>query len=151
MFHIFTKILIMWLFNKKKITKIPDTKAVGFVYIITNLDNNKIYVGKKNFLSVRKTKLGKKVIKEQTDKRKSKYKINITEMDWQNYVGSNIDLKADIAAGHKIKKEIICLAYSKQSLTYLETKYQFAYNVLEINSYNGNILGKFFRKTVEKG
>lgn len=137
-----------WLFNNKLIDSIPDPKAIGFVYKITNLDNNKIYIGKKSFWSKRRTKLGKKALAAITDKRKSKYKVTITEMKWQEYVGSNKDLILDIKKGCKLKKEILTLAYSKQQLTYLETKFQFSYNVLEIDCYNGNILGKFFRKTV---
>jgi hypothetical protein len=137
-----------WLYNNDLIDSIPDPKAVGFVYKITNLDNNKIYIGKKSFWSKRRTKLGKKALAAITDKRKSKYKVTISEMKWQEYVGSNKDLTADIKAGANIKKEILILAYSKQQLTYLETKFQFEYNVLEIDCYNGNILGKFYRKTV---
>ena len=36
-------------------------------------------------------------------------------------------------------------------MTYLELKYQIIYNVLENNSYNNNILGKFYRKDIEDG
>ena len=138
----------MWKYNNNLIDSIPDRNAIGFVYKITNLDNNKIYIGKKSFWSKRRTKLGKKALAAITDKRKSKYKVTIKEMKWQEYVGSNKDLIADIKKGNLIKKEILTLAYSKQHLTYLETKFQFKYNVLEIDCYNGNILGKFFRKTV---
>ena len=140
----------MWLYNDVLIDSIPDDKAIGFVYKITNLDTGKFYIGKKSFWSKRRTKLGKKALALITDKRKSKYKVTISEMKWQDYVGSNKDLCKDIKDGCNIKKEIITLAYSKQQLTYFETKYQFQYNVLEIDCYNGNILGKFYRKTVNK-
>lgn len=138
----------MWKFNNKDCNVIPDSNAIGFVYKITNLDNGKIYIGKKNFFSKRNVKLGKKELAARTDKRKSKKKVVIKEMKWQTYVGSNKELTEDIKSGATIKKEILCLAYSKQQLTYLETKYQFQYNVLEIDSYNGNILGKFYRKGI---
>ena len=46
----------------------------------------------------------------------------------------------------KFRREIIYLAKGKKQLTYLELKAQFEHDVLEINSYNDNIAGKFFRK-----
>lgn len=45
-------------------------------------------------------------------------------------------------------KEIIEFCFNKTSLTYREVWYQFKFDVLEINSYNGNILSRFFRKKV---
>lgn len=149
LFHVYKLDNMAWLFNNKEFKKAPKG-AIGFVYKITNTKNNKIYIGKKNFFSRRKIKLGKKALAALTDKRKSKYKIVIKEMDWINYTGSNKDLNADIELGDIIIKEILAISYSKQYLTYLETKFQFSYNVLEIDSYNGNILGKFYRKIIPK-
>ena len=38
----------MWLYNNELIETIPEG-MVGFVYLITNLTNNRKYIGKKNF------------------------------------------------------------------------------------------------------
>ena len=36
----------MWLYNNEQINELPEN-CVGFVYLITNLTNNRKYVGKK--------------------------------------------------------------------------------------------------------
>ena len=38
----------MWFYNNESVENIPEG-MVGFVYCITNLSNNKKYIGKKNF------------------------------------------------------------------------------------------------------
>lgn len=38
----------------------PTDNSVGFIYKITNLTNNKFYIGKKQFYSTRTVKLSKK-------------------------------------------------------------------------------------------
>lgn len=40
--------LMSWKYNGKDFTEVPKDME-GFVYLITNLSNNKKYVGKKNF------------------------------------------------------------------------------------------------------
>ena len=55
-------------------SKIPDG-AVGFIYEMEAIIDGKAvrYIGKKNFYSTVKKKLGKKAIEAMTDKRASKY------------------------------------------------------------------------------
>ena len=121
----------------------------GFIYKIT-LANGKSYLGKKNFFTERKVKLGKKELALITDKRLKKYKIVKKESDWQTYIGSNKELKEDVAKGVSIvSREILFLARDTKQLTYLETRELFKEGVLEKDGfYNDNILGKFFRKDV---
>jgi hypothetical protein len=143
----------MWLYNGNPVTsldQLPDFEDLeGFCYKITNLKTGAIYIGKKNFQSKRKKSLPKKEIS--TDKRKKTYKIVVKESDWQSYYGSSKQLQEDIARIGKpfFKREILELAKTKKYLSYLELKHQFINNVLGTNSYNGNILGRFYPKDLE--
>jgi len=70
-----------WLY-KDKIFETPEKNSFeGFVYIIENLTNNKLYIGKKHFWSRRKNK--------KTGRRETK------ESDWRDYYGSSDELKKD--------------------------------------------------------
>lgn len=138
----------MWYYNKNKFSDEMIGEAVGFVYIIkVTIDGEtKFYIGKKNFYSTRKIKLGKREEALRTDKRTKTYKV-VKKLDYQNYHSSNHVLKQAHKDGIPMKRVILKLCYSKADLTYYETKYLFSMNVLESESYlNDNILGKFFKR-----
>lgn len=126
-------------------------KYFGFIYKITNLDNGKFYIGRKNFRTRRKRRFGKREIAKMEDKRGRKYEWVIKESDWKTYNSSNKFLKEDIKAGASIKKEILHLVEDEIQMTYWETKYQFKNSVLENDTYNDNILGRFYRKIFDGG
>ena len=141
-----------WLYNEKEITDIshfpPNT--FGFVYEVITPEGKK-YVGKKVLYHNHKKKLTKAELALQTGRgRKSHYKIVQKESDWKKYIGSNAELKRQLAEGEvtkeNLKKQILEVASNKKHLTYLETKYLFQLEVLENpDQYlNDNILGKFF-------
>jgi hypothetical protein len=120
--------------------------AIGFVYQMLAIINNKSvsYIGKKNFLSNTKKKLSKKNIS--TDKRLKKYKV-VSKSVYQNYYSSNDVLKQAHKDGVIIKRYILKICFSKTELTYQEVKHQFLAEVLENDMYlNGNILGRFYKQ-----
>jgi len=141
-----------WLLFKKQIESIDQfpEDTFGFIYKITHIDTNKAYIGKKSLYHNKKHKLTRKQLAEQpvTRGRKSTHEVIQSESDWKTYYGSSKELIADIKqfGKEKFRREIIYIAKSKKQLTYLELKAQFQFDVLEVNSYNDNILGKFFRK-----
>lgn len=141
----------MWKFKRKRITNVEQFPegTYGFVYKITNKTNGKIYVGKKNLFTKRKKRFGKRKIAQMEDKRAKKWEYIEKESDWLSYTGSCVPLNEDVANGHEIIKEILQLAKSKAELTYLEAKWQFCQEVIEKESYNDSILGKFYRKIFE--
>jgi hypothetical protein len=103
------------------------------------------YIGKKNFFSNIKKKLGKKALALVVDKRLKKYTRDL-KPSFMNYYSSNQQLKEAHKAGLIIKREILMICYSATELTYQEVKHQFKYDVLEKENYlNANILGRFFR------
>lgn len=122
---------------------------IGFIYLITNNTNNKIYVGRKSLYSNINKKLTKKEISEQSGPgRKPTKKLVTSESNWKVYCGSSKELIKDIKeiGEDKFTREILHLCNTKKQLTFYEIQYQIIYKVLEVDSYNDNILGKFYRK-----
>lgn len=140
----------MWKINIDLIKSIEDVPggAYGFIYMMTNKATGKFYIGRKNLYFERTKHLGKKELEARIDKRQSKKKKVIKESDWLNYNSSNEQILLEIEQGELFYKEIIEFCYSKKQLTYYEVYYQFKYDVLRENSYNSNILGKFYRKDI---
>lgn len=141
-----------WLYKDKKVENIEDFgehTPFGFVYIISNIINDRIYIGKK-FLQHKKTKkLGKKVMAEQTGPGRKKTKeVSYAESDWKTYWGSCKPLLEDVKhlGEGNFQREILDLAWSSKHLSYLEAKHQFKTDVLETNSYNDNIQARYYRK-----
>jgi hypothetical protein len=137
-----------WIYNNIEFTEdmIPEG-AVGFVYEMTAVIDGKsrIYIGKKNFYSDVKTKLGKKVLAQQTDKRLKTYK-RVRKTVYQKYYSSNEVLKKAHKDGVKIRRKILMICHSPTELTYQEAKHLFCNDVLDYDMYlNSNILGKFYK------
>jgi hypothetical protein len=117
--------MLNWQYNNKDFTEDLIGDNYGFVYQITNLTNNKKYIGKKFFYSA-KTK--------QVKGKKKKFKV---QSDWQTYYGSSDILKKDVLElGHEnFSREIIHLCRSKGECGYLEAKEQFIRGVMESDDY----------------
>lgn len=142
----------MWFYQEKEVNDIQDlgSDVFGFVYRITNTSNGKLYIGKKILFTNRKKRLTKKELAEIEPKRGKKptFKRDIQESNWKDYYGSSKTLLEDIKVYGKLlfRREILKLCKHKKQLTYWEIHYQCKYDVLLIDSYNDNILSKFFRK-----
>ena len=127
-------------------SKIPEG-AVGFIYEMEAIIDGKAvrYIGKKNFYSTTKKKLGVKALANMEDKRARKYTIQV-KTNYQNYFSSNKVLQDAHKNGVPIKRFMVRICFSKTELTYHETKYQFVREVLEKEEYlNANILGRFYK------
>jgi hypothetical protein len=121
-----------WVYKDKIVEKLPED-CEAFVYIIRNLTNNKMYVGKK----LAKFKITKPPLKGKKRKRRS-----TVESDWKEYWGSNDHLKADVAAlGSKnFTREILHFCPSKGVASYLEMFEQVKRNVLSSDDYYNGII-----------
>ena len=137
----------------KEIISIDDLpkfeEAVGFVYKITNMVTGRFYIGKKSLYSERKTKISNRE-KTQTKTRKT-FKRVVKESNWKSYYGSCAELTEEIAMTDSkfYQREILEVCYSKKYLGYCEIAHQFKNDVLTANSYNGNILGRYFPSDIE--
>lgn len=119
-----------WIYNGNTINGIEDfpTNTIGFVYLITNLTNDKKYIGKKltTFSKTTQVKLKKKRAR--------------VKSDWETYFGSNDELKRDVIVSGEtnFKREILYLCKTKGECNYLEAKEIFGQCALErLDYYNG--------------
>jgi hypothetical protein len=128
-----------WSYQQNPITELPDD-CVGFVYLITNLTNNRKYVGKK--LSKFSKTTYKTIKKKDGTKKKKRVRTKI-DSDWQDYFGSSIELNKDVESLGKenFTREILYFCKSKAECSYIEAREQFARKVLESTDYyNNNIM-----------
>jgi len=121
-----------WTYNGSEITEIPD-EYEGFVYIITNLTDDRKYIGKK----LAKFKTTKPPLKGKKNKRRG-YK----ESDWKDYWGSSDKLLADVEklGKDKFTREILYFCKSRGEMSYLEAREQFSRRVLETDEYYNGII-----------
>ena len=143
-----------WIYNGSFITELNDMPegTIGFIYKITNGKTGEYYIGKKNVLSIRKRKFGKKEIALLTDKRLKTYEMITKESDWKSYRSSNKQVQEWFKDKENDQLELRVLRFcsSTKSLTYYELQEQFSHDVLmDKKSLCDNILGKFFRKDLE--
>lgn len=125
------------------------TDAFGFVYMITNLETGKFYIGKKALTHNKKKKLTKKELAQFTGQgRKPVFRIDQVDSGWRDYYGSSKELVEDVKKYGKDKFKRVILAFlpDKKTLTFSELRFQILYDVLFKNTYNDNILGKFYRR-----
>jgi hypothetical protein len=113
----------------------------GFVYLITNIQNNRKYIGRKYFWSFRTPKGKKRKVK--------------SESDWKKYYGSCPELKEDIIkfGRENFSRTMLSVHKTGGKTNFEETRQLFANNVLTESLddgipawYNSNILSRYFRK-----
>jgi hypothetical protein len=119
-----------WTHKGQEVEEI-DPKYLAFVYLITNTQTNKKYIGLKTTKS-KKTKMVK-----------GKKKRFTVESDWRDYWSSSAELKNDIELLGKdaFSREILYYCLNKGTANYLEAREQFDKRVLENPDqwYNGII------------
>ncbi len=121
-----------WYYNNKEISELPED-CEAFVYLITNLTNDRKYVGKK----LAKFKTTKPPLKGKKNKRRG-----TKESDWKTYWGSSDHLNNDVAelGEDKFKREILYFCPSRGVASYIEAREQFERRVLENDDYYNGII-----------
>ena len=118
----------------------------GFVYNITNLTNQRQYIGRKYFWQKRKPR--------NTVKNKRRTRVT-SESNWRIYYGSCPELKQDVEkfGRSSFSRTILSLHLTPGKVNYEETRQLFLNNVLVESLtdgtpafYNSNILGRYYRK-----
>ena len=123
----------MWLYENKEYNDTPEDYQ-GFVYVITELDTNKKYIGKKNFWRPK--------ILPKNSKRSRRVKTKV-DSDWREYYGSNkeVQILVERRGEDNFKREILKLCKSKGEMSYYEAKLQFDNDVLLRDDYYNEFIG----------
>lgn len=121
-----------WTYQGKSVEQLPED-CEGFVYLITNLTDNRKYVGKK----LAKFKTTKPPLKGKKNKRRG-----TVESDWRDYWGSSDKLNEDVQrlGPENFSREILYFCNSRGLMSYLEAKEQFDRRVLESDEYYNGII-----------
>lgn len=131
-----------WYHNGQLVEEIDLKKYAAFVYLITNLKTNRLYIGLKQttFAKTKQVKGKKKRIR--------------AESDWREYWSSSEELKKDVAllGEENFKREILHFCEMKSHANYLEAREQMDRRVLENPDkyYNGIINCRVSRNHVKK-
>ena len=127
-----------WTYQNQTVDQLPED-CVGFVYLITNTTNGRMYIGKK---LAKFSKTTQRTVKlKNGNKRKKKIRTKI-DSDWRDYYGSSPELTKDVEqlGKDKFQREILYYCKSKAECSYIEAREQFSRRVLESNDYyNGHI------------
>jgi len=128
----------MWYYNNEIVETLPED-CVGYVYIITNLTNQRKYIGKK---LAKFSKTTYRVVKQKNGVKKKKRIKSKIDSDWREYYGSSPELTRDIEliGVENFRRDILFYCTSKSECSYIEAREQFANRVLESRDwYNGHI------------
>ena len=135
-----------WRYGERSFTSDDIHDFYGFVYNITNLTNQRQYIGRKYFWSHRKPPGKKRRVKK--------------ESDWKKYYGSCPELKEEIEqlGRQNFSRTILSIHKTSGKTNFEETRQLFVNGVLTetLDSgvpryYNGNILNRYFRKDYYEG
>ena len=139
-----------WYYENNLITELPED-CVGFVYIITNTTNGRMYIGKK---LAKFSKTTYKTVKLKNGTKKKKRIRSKIDSDWQDYYGSSVELTKDVdqLGSDKFKREVLYYCKSKAECSYIEAREQFSRRVLESKDYyNGHISVRVHGSHILKG
>lgn len=123
----------MWYYEDREFTETPE-QYQGFVYIITELDTGKKYIGKKFFWKPKTLPITK------TRKRRVKTRV---ESDWRDYYGSSaaVQLLIEEKGVDNYRRDVVYLCKTKGECSYYEAKLQFEHDVLLRDDYYNEFIG----------
>ena len=123
----------MWIYDGKEFNDTPEDYQ-GFVYVITELDTGKKYLGKKNFWRPK--------ILPKNSKRKRRVRTRV-ESDWRTYYGSNAALQVlkESKGEDNYERVILRLCRTKGEMSYFEAKAQFDNDVLLSDEWYNEFIG----------
>lgn len=123
----------MWYYCNELYDEAPE-EYQGFVYLITEIDTDKKYIGKKFFW--------KPKILPKTKTRKRRVRTRV-ESDWKDYYGSSAEVKllVEEKGVDNYRRDILYLCKTKGECSYYEAKLQFEHDVLLRDDYYNEFIG----------
>ena len=127
-----------WMFGEKVLEDGDiDPKAIGFIYMITQISTGRKYIGRKN-LQMAATKVVKGV--------KKKYQ---KQSNWKTYWSSSPTLLGIIEnqGTADFTREVLIFCFTKAEMLYAEEHFLYRFKcILDPAFFNDNIRAKIFRK-----
>ena len=123
----------MWIYDDNIFEETPE-EYQGFVYMSTELDTNKKYIGKKFFWKPKTLPI--------TKSRKRRVRTRV-ESDWRTYYGSSKEVQSLVEAKgvDNFKRIIMKLCKTKGECSYYEAKLQFENDVLLNDEFYNEFIG----------
>jgi len=117
-----------WLYQNTPVETLPE-ECVGFVYLITNNQSGRKYIGKK---LAKFSKTTYKTVKQKNGIKKRRKIRSKIDSDWREYWSSSDELKKDIVSlgQDNFTREILYYCGSKSECSYVEAREQFSRRVL---------------------
>lgn len=127
-----------WIYQGQEVTSEMLFPFFGFVYLLTDTENGRLYVGKKHIWNMRKVK--------------GKNRRQRIESDWKKYYSSHPEIKAlGKVTPSRFKREILHLCTSLGMTNWREIEEQFLRKVLyDDRYYNDQINGKWYKENVRR-
>lgn len=125
-----------WLYEGQPVDDVIVSGWAGFVYLITDLETGKKYIGRKYL----------------TSKRKVKGRRKTTESDWKSYFSSSDEIKLLVEqyGPQRFKREIVAFGKTRGEVNFLEIMLQFELRVLESNDWYNGTINKWRKTNVSK-
>ena len=126
----------MWIFQGREFTEEDVADNYGFIYLITHIETNRKYIGRKYFTKSKTTQL------------KGKKKRSRVSSDWVDYWSSSKTLKdeIEIQGTDKYTREILHLCKNRSECSYFETYEIFVRNALMSDAYYNDWVSCKIRK-----
>lgn len=127
-----------WMWKGQEVTSEMIAPYFGFVYLLTDTETGKLYIGKKHIWSMRKVK--------------GKSRKQRVESDWKQYYSSHAELKQlGKTNPNRFKREILHVCRGLGETNWRETEEQFLRRVLyDDRYYNDQIGGRWYKSNVRK-
>ena len=124
-----------WLWRGDPLVDVSDW--AGMVYLITDLDEDERYVGKK-FLWRRGPKKGRN--------------RPLVQSNWKRYYGSSAVLNERVRNGdrNRFRREVLSLHKTRGATNYYEIRELFLRDVLRDGSYLNDAIGKYARVSLDE-
>lgn len=130
-----------WTYKGKIIDSVDQmpNKTAGFIYIITDIETKRKYIGRKLVTRAHRRQKNKKIIRSRV------------ESDWKDYWSSSPDLIQLIEdkGPEKFTREILLFAETKGQLNYLEERFLYTVGAMESEEWsNSNIRSKMYKRNI---